>query len=454
MLRFIFTICVGLIAVRANAQSFKLLRYDENYAGLKDSVLHGYNRIKFIPLSAGKQVYLSFGGGARVEYVSFQNEDWGETDIGHNDFFLQRYDLHGDLHIGRGLRLFVQLRSALENGRKEGPGPTDEDKLNIQNLFIDVSIWQHRNSSLKLRAGRQEIDYGSGRLISVREVPNARLYFTGLKIMYTHRNLSVDGFALMADTTYTGVFDNEPTKEINLWGIYSRMPVAEAGNLELYYLGIHRDRSVFEEGAERENRHTIGSRLWKSGGGFIYNLEAAYQAGSYGRGSINAWTASADVGYSFIHSKLKPAINVRNDYISGDKHAGDGKLQTFNPLYPRGGYFGFNSQIGPANLIDLHPYGTLQLARKFLFQAEAVFHWRYSLNDGIYRPGGNFNMAGASSGKRYIGTAYLVSGVWKVNRFLTLNTGIQYFKPGAFIKDLIPGAKDGLFINSRLDCRF
>jgi hypothetical protein len=217
------------------------------------------------------------------------------------------------------------------------------------------------------RLGRQEMDYGSARLISVREGPNARLYFTGAKAMYTSARISVDAFVMMADTTYPGAFDNKPTKQINLWGGYGKIIFTAAVNLDVYYIGIRRDYSPFEEGTEKELRHTVGGRFWRYGGGFIYNVEGAYQFGSFGNGNINAWTASADLGYMFENTLLRPTINLRHDYISGDKRAGDGNLQTFNPIYPKGGYFGFSPQIGPVNLIDIHPYATLDVLKSFAY---------------------------------------------------------------------------------------
>ena len=446
--------CLFPPVTHLNAQSFKLLRYDENYEYLKDSTRNFYEDLKYFPLSADKSIYTTVGGEARYEYVDFNNEDWGRLNTGHNNFLLQRYDLHLDLHLTKRFRIFAQLRSALQDGRKNGSRPIDEDHLNVQNLFIDALVWQKESKSLIIRAGRQEIDYGSGRLISVREGPNARLYFTGGKIMYNSPTLSTDAFVMMADTTYVGNFDNKPSKQINLWGIYSKLIIPKAGNLDFYYIGIKRDLSVFEEGIQNETRHTVGLRLWKYGGGFIYNLEGAYQFGKFGNGNINAWTGSIDLGYSFENTKFKPTINLRNDYISGDKQAGDGKLQTFNPIYPKGGYFGFSPQVGPVNLIDLHPYGTMDLLAKLKLQLDVVFNWRYSLNDGVYRPSGNFNLPGSTSQKRYIGTAYLTSLVYSLNKFTTLNTGIQYFKTGAFVDDIIPDSKNGLFINARLGFKF
>ena len=447
-------ICFLLLGGIASAQNFKLLRYDENYEFLKDSSRNFYQNLKFIPLNKEKDFYISLGGEARYEYVDFNNEDWGRLNIGHNNFLLQRYDLHADLHLGKTFRVFAQLRSALQDGRINGPRGIDEDQLNVQNLFLDINLYQREDKKLTIRTGRQELDYGSGRLISVREGPNARLYFTGGKIMYSSARFSIDGFAMMADTIYTGVFDNKMSRQLNLWGAYSKIIFPKAGNLDLYYLGIRRGKSLFEEGIARERRHTIGTRLWKYGGGFIYNLEAAYQFGSFGPGDINAWTGSIDIGYSFENVKFTPTVNLRNDYISGDKKEGDGNLQTFNPLYPKGGYFGFSPQVGPVNLIDIHPYATMDLLPQLKMQLDVVFNWRYSLQDGVYRPSGTLNLLGSTSEKRYIGTAYLANFTYSVNKYISVVSGIQYFKTGAFIDDIIPNSKDGVFFNARLGFKF
>ena len=241
----IILMCFLFIGSAATAQSFKLLRYDENYEFLKDSSRNFYENLKFIPLNQQKDFYMSLGGEARYEYVDFNNEDWGRLNIGHNNFLLQRYDLHADVHLGKTFRVFAQLRSALQDGRINGPRGIDEDQLNVQNLFLDVNLYQKKDKKLTIRAGRQELDYGSGRLISVREGPNARLYFTGGKIMYSSARFSIDGFAMMADTIYKGVFDNKMSKQLNLWGAYSKIIFPKAGNLDLYYLGINRKESLF-----------------------------------------------------------------------------------------------------------------------------------------------------------------------------------------------------------------
>lgn len=448
LISLMITLVVGSFTA-AHGQNFKLMRFDEDYSSWKDSVPTFYQSLKYLRLNKNGDAYLSLGGEVRLEGVAFRNEDWGRLGIGQNNFLLQRYNLHADWHIDQRFRVFVQLRSALENGRKNGARSIDQDALNIQNLFLDWKAIAKKGQSLTLRFGRQEIDYGSGRLLSVQEIPNVRLAFTGVKAMYSSSKLSLDGFALTADTINLGVFDNKIGKEINLWGAYAKINLVEKSNLELYYLGINRSAAKFEQGIGKEKRHTLGSRFSRTGLGFIYNFEAVYQFGSFAQNKIRAWTASTELGYAFS-SKLKPVLYLRNDYVSGDTDAGDGKLQTFNPLYPRGGYFGFNPQIGPVNLIDLHPSFSIAPGKRFVLQGDAVFYWRYSSADGIYRPSGTFNLSGANATQKYAGTAYLINGIYTFNKFLSLNTGIQYFDTGPFVDEIIPNSKNGLFINSRV----
>lgn len=435
-------------------QNFKLMRYDEDYSGLKDSTKTFYNKIKYIQLSGNRQVYLSLGGEARGELNYAENEDWGEANVGRDVFFLQRYHLHADLHIGDRIRIFGQLRSGLEDGRKTGPRRIDEDKLNVQNLFIDFVAYKKTDKSLTLRLGRQELRYGSGRLIDAREGPNLRLYFDGTKIAYTSPNLKVDAFVMADGIVNTGVFDNTSTRKPNLWGIYNTYISPKDLHFDFYYLGISRKNARFDARVSDELRHTLGTRLWKNGVGFIYNLETGYQFGSFGSDNISALAISSEIGYVFKYITGLPALKLKSDYISGDKSRDDGKLGTFNAMYPNGGYFGMNPQAGPANLISIHPNFTWNPGINTTLTLEMVFNWRNSLEDGVYGPSGLLILSSSDSKKRYIGTAYMTTCSWNINHFISYNIGIQYFKTGNFINNVIPTHKDGFFVGSTLGIKF
>lgn len=436
------------------AQNFKLMRYNENYSGLKDSVQTFYNRIKYMPLSKSGSVYLSFGGEARQELDYSVNEDWGEIGLGEDLYLLQRYAIHADLNLGNRIRFFVQLRSGLEDGRNNGPRGTDEDKLNIQNLFVDFLPYVTPSAKLTLRLGRQEIQYGSGRLIDVREGTNLRLFFDGVKLAYESPRLNIDTFVLANAQVNTGAFDNELIRSGSLWGFYGTYSFKQAGDLDVYYLGINRDDVMFDEGVADESRHSVGTRLSRNEGGFVYNFELIYQFGTFGVDKISAYGISSEIGYQFNHLKGSPTIKLKSDYISGDKNRDDGKLGTPNPLFPNGGYFGMNPQVGPANLIALHPNFAWNPYSKISLKLNVVLNWRQSTEDGIYRANGSLRLPSSDSDKRYIGTAFITTLSWNICDFLKYSLGVQYFKTGSFIKEVVPEHKNGFFIGSIVGIKF
>ena len=52
--------------------------------------------------------------------------------------------------------------------------PTDVDQFDLQQGFADLKVSVRQNASVTFRGGRQEITFGSGRLVDVREGPNIR----------------------------------------------------------------------------------------------------------------------------------------------------------------------------------------------------------------------------------------------------------------------------------------
>ncbi len=447
-------LCTVLAASVCEAQNFKLMRYDEDYSSLKDSTRTLYNRIKYIPLNTGGSNYLSFGGSIRQELDQARNEDWGAFNTGTDAFSLQRYNLHADLHLGSRIRFFGQLRSGLEFGRRNGPRPIDEDQLNVQNLFIDVIPYRKQERSLTIRLGRQEIQYGSGRLLDVRDGPNLRQYFDGAKVVFASSRFRIDGFLLANASVRTGVFDNPINGKAGLWGIYSTWFGSAGKAIDLYYLGIDREQARFDDGIADENRHTLGARIWRNSNTILYNLEFGYQFGTFGAGRISSWGGSSEIGYRWQQYSTMPTVKLRADFIAGDRKKGDGRLGTFNPLFPNGGYFGMNPQAGPANIWSVHPNLSWVPVKKVVLSHEVVFYWRQSLHDGVYRPDGAFGLSSAASNKRYIGTAYISTATWEISNCLSLNLGAQYFQTGSFINDVIPRHRDGFFLSSLLGFRF
>ncbi|MBV8431232.1 MAG: alginate export family protein, partial [Solirubrobacterales bacterium] len=225
----------GSQAIRgSNLENYKLLRYNEDYSYLKDPRRRTdwLDVLKYIPLGGRDDYYLSLGGTARPRYEFYRNPDFGAAPAapdGTNNDLLQRYLLHADLHLGPNVRVFGQLQSGFESGLIGGPRPdVDLDRFDAHQGFLDL-VWrwgEEEVNSLTLRPGRQEMAYGSGRLIDVREGANLRRSFDAARALLKAGDWQVDGFWSKPVRNRPGVFDDDPNPDRSLRGLYAVRPLA------------------------------------------------------------------------------------------------------------------------------------------------------------------------------------------------------------------------------------
>jgi hypothetical protein len=425
-----------------------LLRQDEDWGAMRDPArrLDWSDRLKYVPLGR-EGWYVAIGGEARPYYERYTNEEWGGEPEDRSGYLLQRYMLHADFHLGSRVRFFGQVKNGIETGRRGGARPPDEDLLDVHQAFLDVRWGSGGESSLTVRAGRQELNYGSARLVGVREGPNVRQSFDGGRLMLRAGGWRADGFLVKPVRTARGFFDDAPVSSQTLWGAYVVRPLVfiRQGNVDLYYIGFDRREARFDQGRGRETRHSVGARLWGGRGGLDYNTELIYQFGGFGRGDISAWTVASDTGYTLRDARLRPRVGVKANVTSGDRDPGDQTLQTFNPLFPRGAYFGQLVSVGPLNHTDLHPTLDLNLPRGVSATLDWVFYWRTSTRDGVYGIPGNLLRTGRRSNARFVGHQPGVEVRWQIDRHTTFTVNYARFQTGRFLRETPPGENTTYF---------
>ncbi|HEY6008070.1 MAG TPA: alginate export family protein [Geobacteraceae bacterium] len=436
--------------------SYRLNRADEDYRYLADPARRTdlWDPFKYVPFNEAGSWYLSLGGEARERFEYFNHPTWGQDPQDHG-YLLQRYFLHGDLHLGERARLFTQLQSSLEDGRRGGPRPTDVDELDLHQAFLDLKLDFAGDGSFTLRSGRQELAYGTQRIISVREGPNVRQSFDGFRGLYRSGEAQIDAFATKPAQTNRHVFDDGPDNTKALWGSYAVLPfpLLSGGNIDLYYIGLFRRKAGFDQGSARETRHSAGGRLWRTAPPLDYNFEALFQWGSFGNGAIRAWTVASDTGYTFTALPLRPRLGLRADIASGDEDPANPDLQTFNPLFPKGAYFSEAGLIGPANFIDLNPCLDLHLTHKTTLIFDWDFFWRESTRDGMYNNAVALVRSGKKSDAHYIGSMSQAQFFWDIDRHLSFAAIYGHFFAGPFLKESGSG-KDVDYITSWLTYKF
>lgn len=129
---------------------------------------------------------------------------------------------------------------------------------------------------------------------------------------------------------------------------------------------------------------------------------------------------------------------MKANATSGDDNANKLDLQTFNPLFPRGAYFGEPALIGPANHIDVHPELALALRQNVILTVNWDCFWRESTHDGIYGPAVNLIQSGRTGGGRYVGNQVEAALEWTVDRHFTFIVDYAHFVAGDFLQETTP----------------
>ena len=434
-------------------------RYDEDYAYLADPNARSgawWEPLKYIPSDETGDVYLTLGGEARVRYEAYNNNNWGQGPATDDGYLWYRALTSADLHLGQHVRLFGELIGAWADGKQPADTPVDETDVDLLQGFADVTVpLGDEDTSLTLRPGRQLLSYGTERLIGTRYGPNVLRSFDAVKAFVDGNGWRVDGFYGRPVEPGLDDFDDRSHDELSTWSLYSTidLPIGNKSGLDLYYIGYDNDQAVFNQGSGSEERHTVGARLFGRAEGLDWDWEAMYQFGEFGDGDISAWSVASNTGYTLADLPLSPRLGLKANIISGDDDPDDPDLQTFNPMFPKGKYFGELTLLGPENLINVQPSLDLHLGDEWTLGGMAVLYWRESTGDGIYDFGGNLIRDDGGSDERFIGTQGEVVLSYEFNRNLNAMVSYSRFYPGAFIEDTGP-SKTVDFVGTEINLQF
>jgi hypothetical protein len=420
---------------RCPMQSFRSMRYEEDYASFYDPACRAgvLDSIKYVSLGDSGSRYFSWGGDFRERFEYVSALDFGKRPSDDDGYLLQRAMLHANLRLGRGARVFAELQSGLHFDRDGVLLRSDEDRLDLHQAFLDVGVGA--SESLTLRAGRQELALGSARLVSVRDKTNLRRSFDGARLIAQLGGWQMNVFALVPVLEEKGVFDDTRADEQWFWGSYSAGALAAGLGVDVYYLGLHERASSFNQGSARELRHSFGGRLWGRAESFDYDFEAVYQWGLFGEAQIRAHGAFSQAGYTLYSLPAAPRLSLRANAVSGDDDRRDPDLQTFNPLFPRGAYYGEARLLAAQNLVDLHPALDLTFAERVLVVFDWDVFWRYHTGDGLYRSSTLPMFSDAEMQQRYVGHQAAATLQWQATRHANLTAAYAHFFASRFLRE-------------------
>lgn len=357
----------------------------------------------------GDDWLFSVGGEERFRYMNEVDSRLNRAGTD-NVYELFRSRVYADLWYRNVFRVYAEFLDAQIVDQNLTPAAIDKVKPTMQNLFVDLKVFELDDSPVYLRGGRQELLYGSERLISPLDWANTRRTFQGVKGFWHTEDLDIDAFWVQPVVDNTFDYHYGPDRRQNFEGAWTTYRPCKGQAMDFYYLNLDNSNHIARGqygNTSGFNVSTFGSRYAGDYQNILWDVEGMFQFGNWANQVTTAGAATAGAGYHFADVPLNPIFWVYYDWASGDPHPGTGSVhRTFNQLFPFGHYyFGGIDLIGRQNIHDLNLHLSVN-PTKWITTA-VQFHVLHldSPKDSLYNSGG-----AAILGTTLTGAARAVNG--------------------------------------------
>ena len=307
----------------ACASSHKGFNYLNDYSYLDDSEYDGKcigDSLKRLGKSSkDDKTWIDVGGRFRLRY---HHEDGlareagsGFLDGNTTDHLLGQIRLFADARLGDRVRVFAEgiyadVVASTDGYRARGNERNRGDALN---LFVDFMP----TDNTTLRLGRQQMLYGSRRIIAGPGWANTSRSHDGVKLIQKFDNFQVDLFYVQRVPVTVDGFD-ESDFDRAVYGLWTTYTFDNDDLIDLYYIGIDDDVA----GAEKQ-LHTVGGRLF-GGDKLLYDIEGAAQFGKQEALGVDhaAAFSTMGLGRNFSNLPWKPTLWAYYDFATGDTPGG------------------------------------------------------------------------------------------------------------------------------------
>lgn len=418
---------------------YRLLNYDNDFRYVDaepDQSVDFFDAIKRIHL--GDDWLLSIGGDERARYQDEHNGYLRITGLD-NDYTLFRSRVYGDLWYQDQARVFVQFYDAEITGEDLPPQKIDVNKADFLDLFTDVTVANIDCTPVYVRVGRQELLYGSQRLISNLDWANTERTFQGVKTFWHSDHWDLDAFWVQLVVVNPTHFDS-PNDKQNFAGAWSTYKPRKGVTWDAYYLYLDNASPIATGigGVVGGNVvQTIGSRYAGDCNHYLWDCEGMYQFGDNANQNISAASITTGVGYQLAGLPANPQIWMYYDYATGSQHPGTGDYGTFNQLFPFGHYyFGYLDLVGRQNIEDVNwqlvCYPSDWITSGIQFH---IFNLASS-RDALYNAAGSaIAQDAAGTDGHHVGDEVDLWERFQVDKHQDVLVGYSHLQSGEFLRD-------------------
>ncbi|MFM0554287.1 alginate export family protein [Paraburkholderia sediminicola] len=387
--------------------------------------------LKYIPLGGDPASYLSLGVNMR-ERVESNNAPLFGIGTQSDTYLIQRVEVHADAHLGEHWQFFVQIEDARAWG-KNVVTPVDKNPLDLEQAFVTYT-GALGGGTFKFRVGRQEMAFDLQRFISVRDGPNVRQTYDALWADYEYQKWRFIAYATQpVQNRDATVFDDVSNRDLTFSGVRFERQSVGPGDLSGYWSRYNRSNARYLDASGAERRDVWDLRYSGTRGRFNWDVEGMLQTGTVGNSTILAWAIGSIAGYK-LDMPWAPQVAVQVDAASGDRHPHDGRIETFNTLFPNGYYFTLAGYTGYSNLIHVKPSITLKPTANLALLGALGFQWRETTGDAVYQQANQAVPGTAGRGSLWTGMYVQLRADWTIAANLIGSIEAVHFQVGNSIR--------------------
>ncbi|MBM4069079.1 MAG: hypothetical protein FJ271_09065 [Planctomycetes bacterium] len=197
------------------------------------------------------------GGEVRYMYQDLPNFNLSGRDIYKH---LLRERVYLDSWYLDRFRLYMEMLDARDLGPFP-PGPLDNDTADFLNLFVEVKLFDIQDKGVYARVGRQELLFGSQRLISPLDFANTKRTFQGARGYRIGEKFDTDVFWVQPVIPDPVRMDWVDTR-VNFAGWWNPYRPRKGEFLDAYYLFLSNQNNINRLGIQLAptDVHTLGTR--------------------------------------------------------------------------------------------------------------------------------------------------------------------------------------------------
>jgi hypothetical protein len=381
---------------------------------------------------------LSLGGEFRYR---FMDEIDSRLSGKNNTYSLLRERAYADIWFRDRARIYVEFIGAQIDGNTLPPLAIDRNPADFQNLFVEIKLLEAAGSPVEARVGRQELLYGSQRLISPLDWANTRRTFQGAKMFWHGSDWDIDAFWVKPMITSPNIIDSWDVNQ-NFSGAWATWKPKKGTTWDLYILNLTNSAPVFTGAGGLKGGQSIttfGSRTAGDfDGRFLWDFEGMVQTGIRANQEVVAGSYTVSLGYCAKCLPWTPTFWVDDDWASGNRNPGvAGQTNgTFNQLFPFGHYYGgWIDFVGRQNINDANMQLAVYPARWLTTLLQFHNFNLVSPKDALYnKSGAVLRVSPAGTAGMYVGDELDFAENVHLTQHQDIFLGYSRFYSGTFIK--------------------